>query len=197
MDTKTKFDIAKDCFEVAAYVAALAFFLYRALSGYFIVDMSVKVSSERRRRPGSDNVDYLAIAVTLKKGERGGVRLHDAQVRLQSDGAENTQLGPKELITIMRVNRTDLEKDLPNVPKRARIDWTLIPPDSPRLNLPPGDETQLTALFEADAGTPYVIDVVILARRIFYGLWNGRLGQWRASSISLPVAPKLPPPENA
>ncbi len=148
MALKTVFEITKNCFEIAAYLAAVAFFLYRALSGYFIVDMSIKVSAERKRKLEADETDYLGVKVEVKKGERGGVHLHDAKVRLRSAVSNAILSGPIDLNTIERANRTGPMPDLPNLPPRGRIDWTRVPPDAPSLNLPPGDETQLCAFFE-------------------------------------------------
>ncbi|MBV8672434.1 MAG: hypothetical protein JOZ33_03285 [Acidobacteriaceae bacterium] len=183
----TRVEIAKNGFEIAAYLAALAFFLYKALSGYFIVDMSIKVSTERKRKPEADETDYLGVKVEVKKGERGGVRLHDAKVRLRSAVHNAILSGPVDLNTIERANRTDPMPDPPNPPHRASIDWATIPSDAPTLNLPPGDETQLCAFFEIDTKEPYIIEVVILAQLISFGVFNRqRFGQWRASCVSLP-----------
>ncbi len=70
----------------------------------FVVDMSIKLSCERKRELEVEGRDYLAVIATIKKGERGGVELHDAQVRLQSSLAIITH-GPMDLISIKRVNR--------------------------------------------------------------------------------------------
>ena len=154
MDLKTGVEITKNGFEIAAYLAALTFFLYRALSGYFVIDMSIKVSAERKRKPEAGEMDYLGVKVEVKKGERGGVRLHDAKVRLRSAVRNAILSGPVDLSTIERTNRTDPMPDPPNLPLRARIDWTKLPTDAPTLNLPPGDETQLSAFFEVDTKEP-------------------------------------------
>jgi len=194
MDLK-RIEIAKNAFEIAAYLAALAFFLYKTLSGYFIVDMSIKVSTERTRKPEADETDYLGVKVEVKKGERGGVRLHDAKVRLKSAVGNAILSGPVDLNTIARANCTDSKPDPPNLPRRASIDWTTVHSDAPRLNLPPGDETQLCAFFEIDTKEPYIIEVIILAQLISFGVFNRRrLGQWRASCVSLPNEPKVNEP---
>lgn len=195
MDLQKVVEVTKNGFEIAAYLAAVAFFLYKALSGYFIVDMSIKVSAERKRKPEGDETDYLGVKVEVKKGERGGVRLHDAKVRLRSTVRNAILLGPVDLNTIERANRIDPKPDPPNLPPRARIDWTTVPPDAPRLNLPPGDETQLCAFFEIGTKEPYIIEVVILAQLISFGVFNRqRFGQWRASCISLPNEPEASAP---
>jgi hypothetical protein len=40
LDLKTTIEIVKNAFEIAAYLAALAFSLYKVCSGYFIGDVS-------------------------------------------------------------------------------------------------------------------------------------------------------------
>jgi hypothetical protein len=189
MDHK-RVEITKDCFEIAAYLAALVFFLYKALSGYFIVNMSIKVSTERKRKPEADGTDYLGVNVEVKKGERGTVRLHDAKVRLRSAVRNAILSGPVDLNTIERTNCSDPMPDLPNLPSRPSIDWTRVSSDAPRLNLPPGDETQLCAFFEIDTKEPCMIELVILAQLTSFGVFNPqRFGQWRASCVSLPNEP--------
>jgi hypothetical protein len=150
--------------------------------------MSVSVECDRRRKPQSDTRDYLAVSVALKKGERGGLQLHDAQVRLQSC-LDDSFVGPKRLLTIGRLDR--FPEDSPNTPAYLKgaeqLDWNKTPPDVPRLNLPPGDATQLAACFEVDALTPYVVEVAILGRTFLFKSWKRRFGQWRAAAISLPT----------
>jgi hypothetical protein len=53
---------------------------------------------------------------------------------------------------------------------------------TPWLSLPPGDETQFAGLCDVPAELPYLIEVVILGRK----LWGGKTAQWRASAVSLP-----------
>jgi hypothetical protein len=199
---KESFDIIKDVVEVLAYISALIFFVFRVSSGYFVVDMAISVDCERKRKPGAESKDYLGISVALKKGERASVQLHDAQVRISSCISDQV-LGPFSLTTVWRTNRTDLEPDIeasrnlcPELkPKqnkrptthRAQIDWTCIPQDTPRINLPPGDESKLAACVEVDQDIPYMIEVVVLARTIWAKRRNGRFGQWRGSKVSLPI----------
>jgi hypothetical protein len=194
---KETFDIIKDCFEIGAYIAAVLFFYYRARSGYLVVDMGISIDCERKRKPGPGNKDYLGISVALKKGERAGLVLHDAQVRLTSCTSPQV-LGPYQLTTIWRTNRTgtrpDAEaakrlcpKEEPRQTLRVQIDWTCIPADVPRINLPPGDECQLAAFVEVNGDEPYMVEAVVLAQTIFLGSITDRIGQWRASKVSLPI----------
>jgi hypothetical protein len=181
-------ELIKPWVEIAAYLAALLFFTYKVYSGYFVVDMSIGLDCERKRSPGSENKDYLGIRVTLKKGERGGVELHDALVRVTSC-IGNQVFGPLPLVTIARLNRTNPTQDAAGSTGvlRSRIDWTQIPKDSPRLNMPPGDESKLAAFVEVDTGVPYMVEVVILARKLLLRKIKTRFSQWRAAKVSLPL----------
>jgi hypothetical protein len=195
-------DIGKGFFEIWAYIAAVVFFGYKVLAGYFLIDLGISVDCERKRKPGSENKDYLGISVALKKGERAGLVLHDAQVRVTSCTSPQV-LGPYPLTTIWRASRTDRVPDLEVTTKlcpqkgpppeilRARIDWTCIPGDAPCLNLPPGDESKLAAFVEVDRDIPYIVEVVVLGRVMFLWFAGERFGQWRASKVSLPIVPEL------
>jgi hypothetical protein len=147
--------------------------------------MSVKLSYERKRKPNVQNEDYLAVIATIKKGERGGVELHEAQVRLQSLRSNETR-GPKDLVTIERLERTEPTPDpTGSAYNRSRIKWNTSP-QVPRLKMPPGDEMQLATMFEVNSNDPYVIEAVFLARRIFLGELKRRFGRWRATIINSP-----------
>jgi hypothetical protein len=177
-------ETTKDVLQIIAWISAGGFFGYKALSGYLTVDMKVRLSCERK--PSVGGKDYLAVTAVIIKGERGGVELHDAQVRLQSQMTRRVH-GPVDLKTIERLGRTPLQPDPPGSQSlRSRIDWTRVPADVPRLKLPPGDEMQLAALFEVEANEPYLVETVILARRIFLGHLKRRFGQWRSTIVSLP-----------
>jgi hypothetical protein len=211
MNAKDTADVIKDCFEIGAYIAALLFFYYRARSGYLMVDMGISVDCERKRKPGSGNKDYLGISVALKKGERAGLVLHDAQVRITNCSTHQV-VGIYPLTTIWRANRTGKVADseassklcpeerprrtsLPET-SRAQIDWTCIPGDFPRINLPPGDESKLAAFVEVDADVPYMVEAIVLAQTIFLGCIKNRFGQWRAAKVSLPLVAE-PKPGNS
>src|SRR4051794_7083947 len=68
--------------ETVAYGGAGAFLFYKLISGYFIADLSLKVSAERGACSGDQGFDYLAVSANLKKGDRGATSLEDAQVEV-------------------------------------------------------------------------------------------------------------------
>ena len=202
LTSKEIIESTKNCVEITAYIAALVFFVYKVYSGYLVVDMSISLDCERRRKPATDNKDYLGISVALKKGERGGVELHDAQALITSCNTAQV-LGPFPLTTIWRINRTEPKSDIDASKRlcvetklaqalgkpealRAQLDWTCIPQDVPRLKMPPGDETKLAAFVEVDRDVPYMIEVVVLARRLLLKRIKLRFGQWHAAKVSLP-----------
>lgn len=154
--------------QLVAWLAAAVFFAYKVLSGYLISDVSIKLACERKHK--SAELDYLALTVTLKKGERGGIVIHDGQARVRG----LTVNSPQELIGVRRLDR-------PDPAEIARIKWEEL---RRGLNLPPGDEMQFAALFEVPCGQSAVVEVVVLAKK----LWRPthKFGQWRASYVSLP-----------
>lgn len=181
-------EIVKNCVEISAYVAALLFFIYKVYAGYLITDMSIAMDCERKKSSTKQDRDNLSISVALKKGERGGCELHDAQVRVTSCSTGKV-LGPLTLTSIFRINRTEATQDPAAHPGvlRAELDWTHTPKDVPRLNMPPGDETKLGAYLEVDSGDSYMVEAVVLARRLLLKGIKLRFGQWRATKVSLPV----------
>jgi len=53
--------------------------------------------------------------------------------------------------------------------------------------MPPGDESKLAAFVEVDTGVPYMVEVVILARKLLLRKIKTRFSQWRAAKVSLPL----------
>lgn len=173
----------KTLFEVAAYVAALIFFVYKAGTGYMITEMALTISCKRARCSRSD--DHLAVVATLKKGKKGTLRLHDAQARIISLGAPpHTQI--EDLISVERLT---FRKDSTKWPwkTRRKIAWTTSR-KKPFLNLAPGDQAQFACTCVVPATAPASVEVVVLAWRWF----SLKRSQWRSSAISLPLPPPHP-----
>lgn len=161
--------------QLAVWTAALAFFGYKAFTGYFVTDMSVKIACERKHKTGQ--TDFLAVTVIARKGERGGLHIHDGQARVR----DLPGTPPQELIGIRRM-------DQKNTNSRASILWT--EPDY-RLNLPAGDEMQFAALFEVPCGQAFTVEAAILGKKL--GRFHHKVGQWRACCVSLPHDPAIAP----
>jgi hypothetical protein len=157
--------------EFVAYSSAGAFLIYKVLSGYFITDLSVKISCERfTQKPGTD---YVAVTAILKKGDKGTIRIHDAKVRItNSDGKV---VDEQQMTGVDRLSFTTDRDD------RKRINFDRLA-EKKWLSLPPGDETQFAGLCSAPQAFPGLVEVVILGRK----LWGGKVAQWRASAVSFP-----------
>src|SRR2546427_3280903 len=96
---KTLAEVGKNFFEAVAWLSAGLFFGYKALSGYLITNISMKVDCERRAKPESQVDDYLLITITLTKGDKGTVQLHDAQARI---GTPTGYLAPLFFVGVNR-----------------------------------------------------------------------------------------------
>jgi len=128
---------AKNLAETIAFALAGAFFLYKFISGYLIVNLSIEIDCDRHPTKNSDK-DLLAITVLLSKGERGSLDFHDASVQVSyEDGTEEIPLhGIKRSSYIARNDVTSRFK---------KIKWGRKSKKSPFLRLTPGEKTQLAA----------------------------------------------------
>jgi len=166
-------EIVRNWAEAFAWLCAGAFFVYKAFSGYLISNLSVSLKC-RRRHLGS-GTDYLTVTVSLKKGDRGAVSLHDirAHVSPTADG----ELDFKPLVGTKRLGSRD----------GGNGTWRILETQSreaPLLNLPPGEATSFSQCFRVPSRYPCEVDVTVL------GGWPWHRGtryQWRASDISMPV----------
>lgn len=169
-------DHIKSLVELGAYAAALAFFAYKALAGYFITGLSLSVGCTRVRTDHLDK-DFLCICATLKKSETGSLALHDAQVRITVVGSTPQTL---DLVGIERLTFGPDDSKWPGTTRRA-IRWTTA--RHPFLKLAPADEAQFSAASEVPSDLPATVEVVVLGRRLL----SWKRSQWRSSLVSLPV----------
>jgi len=168
--------IAKDLFGAAALLGAAGFFLFKAIQGYLILNLSLQLESRRVRHGLSD---LIAITLTLSKGDRGTVRLHDISVKAtdlfgvvyQPKGPSGP---PEERFSHQKPSATN-----PSV----RIIWSQRSSRNPHLNLSPGETYQIEWVISTPSQIPIIIESAVLGRA---RLWR-RTGQWRATKISLPL----------
>jgi hypothetical protein len=192
MQTTAMLTLIRSIVEIAAYIAAVLFFVYKVYSGYLVSDLSIQISCERQRKPGNDGKDYLGIIVKAKKGNQGAIELNDAQVRARSC-LDDHVIGPYPLTGIDRLKRTKPVAGPPSSKHmRSQVIWDAAPNNEPRTKMPPGDETQLAAFIEIDSHAPYYIEAVMLGRMLLHRKLKPRFGQWRATVVSLPVADDKP-----
>ena len=150
------------------------YFLLRWLRGYHITNLAVAVACKRFQSTEAGS-DWLSIRVTLKKLDRGSLRLHDAQARVSHRNG-------REEVSFWGLER--FQDRLDHTAKRRVVVWDQIADDKPRLNLTPGEETQLAHFVRVPSGEACRVDVVVLG-----GQHGQQLrGQWKASDVSLPIA---------
>lgn len=157
--------------QIIAYGSGGLFLIYKVVSGYFICDLSLKVSCERF---SNGEKDQLAVTAAIKKGENGAVQVHDARIRVTDQSGAFVDARP-----MIGTERLSFNTDGHG---RMMIEFDRTSSESPFLNLPPGDETQLCGLCTISPALPYIIEVVILGRKV----WVGKTAQWRASAVSFP-----------
>jgi hypothetical protein len=166
----------KTVVEILAYLSASCFFIFKAFSGYFITNLSVRIACSRQRDPTDKTRDFLTVTLALLKGDLGSVRIHDIQIRI-NDRPEMQGLN-KEL---WRLPDTK-DKETP-----TKIVWGMKPEQrasSPFITLGPDEETQLAAYCKVGSDEVCKIEAVLAGRP----LYRTTKCQWRTSAVSLPLA---------
>ena len=160
-----------------AYLAAGGFFLYKIVTGYLMTNLSVEISC-RRERSQKNEKDNLVVTANLSKGERGSVNLHDAQVKVSWDGGSVTK-------PLIGADRRSLKAEVVGKSKRNVVNWEERSAKSPFLRLTAGESCQFAAHFEVPSAQICEIELAVLGMKQA----GFRVGQWRASTISLPTKP--------
>jgi hypothetical protein len=148
------------------------YFLAQKRHGAQKPNLSVLIACERRASDKQDT-DWLSITVTLKKLDRGmlGLLLVRARISDGNDFEQEVNFWGKDLVKMTADG--------------SSLDWKS--GDGGELNLTPGEETQLAAVSRVATDAAYHVGVVIRA----YQHGDNRLGQWQASTVSLPKEPKI------
>ena len=179
--TKTKeiAETTKNFTEALAWACAGGFFLYKAVSGYLISNLSLSVTCQREI--ANAGMDYLVVTASLKKGDRGAVSLHEVIASVfGTDGKHQTKcLSATKRLSSIKLGSDELLQ-LKDSPAK----------DVPLLNLPPNEETMFSAWFEVPSAYPVTAEVTVLGGWHWHG--NTRY-QWRASTVSLPKQPRDKP----
>ena len=92
-------EVVKIWSECIAYLSGGSFLIYKVLSGYFITDLSLKLQCERLT---SETGDSIAVTATLKKGDKGTIRIHDVRVRLTT--VDGQIMSEKSMIGVQRLS---------------------------------------------------------------------------------------------
>lgn len=169
-------EILKNWTEAFAWACAGGFFVYKAISGYLISNLTLSISCRRKRsKPASGASDYLVVSANVKKGERGAVSLHDLSAHVSP--TVPGEADSKQLAGIRRLTSRETAGGIFQIGKGQAT-------KVPLLNLPPGEETTFSQYFRVPAGELCTVEVTVLGG----WQWHGRTRyQWRASTISLPV----------
>jgi hypothetical protein len=157
-------------------IAAAGFFLYKVIAGYLFPNLEVSLDCSRQPNSHSGK-DFLKITVTLTKGEYGTLRIHDVQARITPENSDARS------VSFIGVERRSFLSQTFNGHERKIIDWGNRSKKNPFLQISPKEKTQFSAYAEIPPEVPCVIDVAILGKI----LASSKFGQWRASSISLPL----------
>lgn len=168
-------DVTKTVAEIIAYLSAAAFFIYKAIAGYLIVNVSVSGTIDRVR--ANDTEDHLTVAATVKKGSNGSVELHDARARA-SYGDNKTKDMP--FVGIERLSF----KSADHRGGRKLVAFGTSSERNPLLRLAPEEEATFSGIVRVPISEACVVEVVFIGKRT--GSW--KVGQWRTSLVSLPHA---------
>src|SRR6185437_4680952 len=172
----------KDLFQIFAWIAAALFFGYKALTGYFNTDLSMALVAKRTQVPDAIGADYITATLTVKKGERGGIELHD--VRLGIFDLAGGLVDERKFESIHRYPYSGSDRTFAlNLHE---------PNPDPIMLFSPGDEMQFCAVYKTTKREPFVLSAAVLGRRIFLKKNLTRrlpfryLSQWHASVVVLP-----------
>jgi hypothetical protein len=179
MEAKDFFDILKNIATTFALAAGGGYFIWKARSGYQIINVKLSLATSRSPIADSTDRDHLSISATFAKGDRGSVFIEDAQVRVKpaTEVAREMPLAGVERLSNQAITK--------GTRVRHQVLWNTRSEDSPFLNLTPGEETQFGCYIDVPRDQPCSVEVVFLGHRPS----STRIGQWRASGVSMPSAP--------
>lgn len=154
--------------QFVALVGAGLFFLIKLGQGWFMVNMSLSGSTDRR--VGEDGTDDLAVSLTVTKGNYGSAQIHDTVVRVEWDGGSSFAelIGTERLSVSQRrpykVNRSFQQSQIRHY-----------------YRLPPGEATTWSCRVQVPTGQTCIVEAVVIGRQ-----WpNRRSAQWRCSLVSM------------
>jgi len=169
----------KNVAELAGVFAAGAYFLWRLVNGFFLVNLSATVTCARTRQTSTH--DWVAATVTLKKGDRGTVMILDASVRFLPEGSEGI-VRPIESLARLSFDNNQVETRDGHF-RRVSVNWSRRSKRAPFVNLTPGEEISASCYASVPAATPCLIELALLGRRPSFST----IAQWRTSCTSLPL----------
>ena len=180
--------------KLLALVAGACWFVYRAYSGYFTINLALELQIDRSRQVDLENI---SVHVTLKKGDQGKLDLHDIQARLRTADDDGVAILPRRVTFGNDVSATDhyIAETISGIRRLTLRDnfgtlsYENYSEKTPCLRLAPGDEMTFSCLFQVPLNTICIVDAAVLGRMAA----GHRTGQWRASLVSVPPTPGVAP----
>lgn len=171
-DLAATLQIVKTIAEILALLGAATFFVYKVRAGYHIVNVAISVATDRRTLDSA--YDHLGVAVTLRKGAHGSLKLHDARVRITWRGGEAE-------LPLIGIERLSFTKDTDDA-RRCRAAMDRISKSKPYLHITPDEEATFSCLAIVPRTEPCAIEAAVTGTEV-----GGKaVGQWRSSVVALP-----------
>lgn len=166
---------AKQLAEIFAVGSAGGYFLYKLISGYFIVNLTINLNCDRQVSQAPDK-DLIAVIVTLDKEDRGSLELHDASVKVEYKGGS-------EVIKLVGFERNSYGPHGSFDKGFKEMNWAVRSKKSPFLRMTPGEKTQLTAICLVPSHKECIVQASVLGKKTK----SWKIGQWKAACVSLPL----------
>ena len=163
--------------QTLALVIAAVVFVLRWSSGFFYVNLSLSLSTDRCK--AGEASDYLTVTARIAKENYAAIELHDAKARVSWYNTDGLNSVVRELIGIYRLTTERLD----GVVKVT--EWKKST-EAPLLQFPPHDQCQFSCYFEVPSNAVCTVELVVIGLKKNAIL--RRRPQWRVSSISVPVA---------
>jgi hypothetical protein len=176
---------ADDILKVAGATVTLLFFGYKLLTGWLIINLNVDLEAERK--PLDDTTDHLSLSVKLEKGGTDSVWMKIVELRVSQLVEEGGVFKAENSKTIRAFGTKKTKSTI------KEAGWGDELPEA--YTISPDESTVFGAYTVIESKKPYLIEVMILGTRPFYGIESrqGKPIQWRASKIVLPQNEALRP----
>jgi hypothetical protein len=158
----------KTVVEIIAFVAAAAFFIYKLVDGWGLVNLSIELTANRKAGAESD---VVAVLLKLIKGDSGSLKLQTVELMCKPTD------GPAEVARILLNYPLKLRTSTRLEDEETRVHWDTFDEKRPLIHLPPGESAQYSHMFTIPHGTPCSVEAIVIGKRPI----STRRGQWRAS----------------
>lgn len=163
---------------ILATFAAGIFFLMKVASGYLVTNAHAELRLDRRS--SGDGEDLLVVEVTVVKGDRGTLRLHDVQALVRCGDDERAIELPGVRRLSFRTERTEVEPGVEHA--FLRVLWDRTSKSAPHLNLTPGERATFATCCSVPEGQAVEVEAVVLGRTLV----REKVGQWHAAAVAPP-----------